>query len=332
MKKYIALICLICLICVLLLTACTNQNTDVESPTEDIATMENTEQSEKNTESSENLAEKEKNPINTMEKLTEVQDVISVTKQYFSRDIKGAVAYKVLYQSQNGKLAADVVLPEDYAKTGKNYTVLIYFPEIGFGIDELATNYALNKIILIRPYARGNAESEGVKDFGGEKDLADSQKLLKIFDSASFIENSRIFVAGSSEGSINALRLFSEDVEKRISGCAVVDVISNLKAFGEYRGEGISNLMSNFIGKTYEESPEEYELRSAVNFSEKLDRPILMIHFSQNHLFPVEQTDALYDLLKDSNKDCTYNKIDAFSGDFQGESLQRLLSFINKYD
>lgn len=332
MKKYIALICLICLICVLLLTACTNQNTDVESPTEDIATMENIEQSEKNTESSENLAEKEKNPINTMEKLTEVQDVISVTKQYFSRDIKGAVAYKVLYQSQNGKLAADVVLPEDYAKTGKNYTVLIYFPEIGFGIDELATNYALNKIILIRPYARGNAESEGVKDFGGEKDLADSQKLLKIFDSASFIENSKIFVAGSSEGSINALRLFSEDVEKRISGCAVVDVISNLKAFGEYRGEGISNLMSNFIGKTYEESPEEYELRSAVNFSEKLDRPILMIHFSQNQLFPVEQTDALYDLLKDSNKDCTYHKIDAFSGDFQGESLQRLLSFINKYD
>ena len=62
MKKYIALICLIC---VLLLTACTNQNTDVESPTEDIATMENTEQSEKNTESSENVAEKEKNPINT---------------------------------------------------------------------------------------------------------------------------------------------------------------------------------------------------------------------------------------------------------------------------
>ena len=126
--------------------------------------------------------------------------------------------------------------------------------------------------------------------------------------------------------------LFRSDVEKRISGCAVVDVISNLKAFGEYRGEGISNLMSNFIGKTYEESPEEYELRSAVNFSEKLDRPILMIHFSQNHLFPVEQTDALYDLLKDSNKDCTYHKIDAFSGDFQGESLQRLLSFINKYD
>ena len=86
------------------------------------------------------------------------------------------------------------------------------------------------------------------------------------------------------------------------------------------------------IGKTYEEAPEEYDLRSAVKFSEKLDRPILLLHFLQSPLFSVEQTDALYDLIKDTNKDCTYHKIDALSGDFQGESLQRLLSWMNKYD
>lgn len=328
MKKYIALICLIL---ALLLTSCTSYQNDEEMPT-DSTIADNSEQTEKTTENSATEPVEIKNPINTMEKLADVEGVISVSKQSFSRQINGAVAYKVLYQSENGRLSADVVLPSDYTKEGKNYTVLIYFPEIGVGIEELATNYALNKIILIRQYARGNGDSEGVRDFGGNKDLSDSQKLLRIFDSASFIEKSKIFVAGSSEGSVNALRLFAEDSEKRISGCAVVDVISDLKAFGDYRGDGIKNLMSNLIGKTYEQAPEEYMLRSAVAFSEKLDRPLLMIHFSQNQFFPLEQTDALYDLVKDRNEECTYHKIDALSGDFQGESLQRLLSWMNKYD
>ena len=315
----------------LLLTSCRSYQNDEEMPT-DSTIADNSEQTEKTTENSATEPVEIKNPINTMEKLADVEGVISVSKQSFSRQINGAVAYKVLYQSENGRLSADVVLPSDYTKEGKNYTVLIYFPEIGVGIEELATNYALNKIILIRPYARGNGDSEGVRDFGGNKDLSDSQKLLRIFDSASFIKKSKIFVAGSSEGSVNALRLFAEDSEKRISGCAVVDVISDLKAFGDYRGDGIKNLMSNLIGKTYEQAPEEYMLRSAVAFSEKLDRPLLMIHFSQNQFFPLEQTDALYDLVKDRNEECTYHKTDALSGDFQGESLQRLLSWMNKYD
>lgn len=324
MKKYIALICAILM---LLFTACNNQTPLSETPTDTPS------QSEEPTDNSETTPPaEEKNPINTMEKLAGVDGVLSVTKQNFTSQIKGAVAYKVLYESENGKLAADVVLPDDYADENKHYPVLIYFPQIGTYIDSLAANYALNDIIVIRPYARGYDESEGVRDLGGKKDLADSQKLLEIFDSASFIEKSKIFVAGSSEGSVNALRLFAEDTDKRISGCAVVDVIADLPAFGDFRGAGVQNLFASLIGKTYEEAPEEYDLRSAVKFSDKLDRPILILHFLQSPIMSVEQTDALYDLIKDTNKECTYHKIDALSGDFGGESLQRLLSWINKYD
>lgn len=219
-----------------------------------------------------------------------------------------------------------------YHLANKNYTVLIYFPQLNITIEELASKYALNGIIVIRPYARGYDASEGVRDLGGENDLLDAKKLLEIFDLASFIKNSKIFVAGSSEGSINALRLFAEDSSKRISGCAVIDVISDLPAFSEFRGEGIKNLFTSLIGKSYEESIEEYDLRSAVKFSQKLDRPILILHYLQSPLISVEQTDALYNLIKDTNLDCSYYKIDELSADFQGESAQRLLSFINKYD
>ena len=321
MKKYIALICAIFM---LLLTACNNQPPPTETPT---GTPTQPEQPTDNSPSPE-----EKNHINIMEKLTEVDGVLSVTKQNFSSQINGAVAYKILYESENGRLAADVVLPGDYVNENKHYPVLIYFPQVGTQIESLASNYALNDIIVIRPYARGYDESEGLRDLGGQKDLADSQKLLEIFDSASFIEDSKIFVAGSSEGSVNAFRLFAEDADKRISGCAVVDVIADLPAFGDFRGVGVQNLFASLIGKTYEEDPEEYDLRSAVKFSDKLDRPILILHFLQSPLMSVEQTDALYDLIKDTNKDCTYHKIDALSEDFSRESLQRLLSWINKYD
>ena len=276
------------------------------------------------------LVPEKDNSISSMEKLTLVDGVISVKKQTFSTQIKGAVAYKVIYESENGKLAADVVLPNDYKN--KNYPVLIYFPQVGTYIESLASNYALNGIIVIRPYARGYDESEGMRDLGGQKDLADSQKLLEIFDSASFIKSSKIFVAGSSEGSVNALRLVAEDTDKRISGCAVVDVVADIQGYGEFRGDGVKNLFSALIGNTYEEAPEEYDLRSAVKFTEKLDRPILILNYTQSAFISEEQVDGFYELLSESNKNCTYNKIDTLSSDFLGEGLQRLLSWINKYD
>lgn len=267
--------------------------------------------------------------IATMEMLTSVNEVISVTEQSFESDVQGAIAYKVILETSNGKLAADVVLPIDYAD--KNYNVLIYFPDVKTFVDTLAKNYALNDIIVIRPYARGTNESEGLRDFGGNKDLSDAQELLNIFDCASFIENSKIFVAGSSDWSITALRLIAEDKEHRISGCAIVDSITDLHSYSIERGEFAQNLMSALIGKTYEEAPEEYEMRSAVNFSEKLDRPILILHYANSPLSPINQAEDLYELIKDKT-DCTYHKMQILSSDFLGEAHRRLLSWINKHD
>ena len=324
MKQYIAFICAILL---LLLCSCQHQTPHAEMPADNPPSSE-----QENVKGENTPPKEEKNPIQTMEKLAEVDGVISVTKQTFSRDIKDAVAYKVLYESEHGKLSADVVLPDDYAKENKNATVLIYFPEVGTFIETLASNYAQNDVIVIRPYSRGHDESEGMRDVGGARDLADAQTLLKIFDSASFIENSKIFVAGSGEGSVNALRLFAEDSEKRISGCAVIDGITDLPAYCDFRGDGVKNLFGALIGKTVEEAPEEYAMRSAVTFAEKLDRPVLLLHYTQTPLFTVEQTDALYALLQDRNDACTYHKINALSSDFYGEGLQRLLSWMNQYD
>lgn len=339
-KIKIGLIVLAILAILFVFSACDGQTAPEKTPTETIVQSEQSAddketipgetladtsaESEQSTDGKETIEDK---TIDTMEKMVGIDGVISVTSQTFTRDISGAVAYKVLYESENGKLAADVVLPADYFKVNKLYAVLIYFPEVGIDIDSLAYYFAQKGVIVIRHYARGYDQSEGVRDLGGEKDLVDVQKLLEIFDSADFIKNRKVFVAGSSEGSINALRLFAEDTKKRISGCAVVDVIADLPAFGEFRGERIQQLNATLIGKSYEEAPEEYDLRSAVKFSEKLDRPILLLHFLQNPIFSVEQTDAFYDLIIQTNPDCTYHKIEAQGADFVCTESLRLLVY-----
>ncbi len=273
--------------------------------------------------------------IDRMEDLAGTEDIISVEKIKFSSNINGAVAYRVLFESEGVQLEANFALPGDYTRSGKNYPVLLYFPEVPVHVDNLATFYAQNGVIVARLFYRGwsNSESEGIRDLGGQHDLADAQKLQEICCRTSFMEDSKMFAIGSSEGSIRAMRLFAEDSEHRLSGCAVVSAITDLPAFAEYRGEGIKSLHTALIGKTYEEAPEEYDLRSAVKFYEKLaDRPILLIHYTQSSDYiPAEQPEALYDLLKEINEDCTYYPIDDESTDFIKESLKILLSWVNKH-
>ena len=147
MKKFLAILSAVLL---LILSSCSNQvsqtnnSTDPDILTDKIESIQEKEETESSYKAKETvLPETEMSTINLMEKLTDIDGVISVTKQSFSNQINGALAYKVLYETQNGKLSADVVLPKDYHLTNKNYTVIIYFPQLNITIEELASKYAL---------------------------------------------------------------------------------------------------------------------------------------------------------------------------------------------
>lgn len=322
MKKIIALFCAVLM---LALTACK------EAPTPEVTTLPETisqVETTPSTDAEEGMPEI-KESIDTMEKLAEVDGVLSVTQLEFSTPMPNAVAYKLLYQTENGKLHADVVLPADYADPNKQYTVLLYFPDVGIGIEGLASDYAINDIIVIRPYRRGSGESEGVRDFGGPKDLFDAQTLLRIVDSATFIQNQKLYVAGAVEYSVLALRLVAEDSVHRISGCAVINPITDLSSFAASR-ENLQAFCTALIGKSYNEAPKEYALRSAVEFAPQLDRPILLLHYTENMVVPQEQAIALYDLLAPYNQ-CTYQELEGRFSDFTGETAyQWFFSWINE--
>lgn len=327
MKRTIALLCTILM---LLMTSCNKSPEETTTLPETTPQVENTTPIEEEGEKEE--VPKPQEPVNTMERMTEVEGVLSVEKQTFSVVIKQAVAYKMIYESEHGKLSADIILPEDYTSPYRQYSVLIYFPDIGFDIETLAVAYAQQDVIVVRPYRRGNGESEGMFDFGGDKDLADAKALLNILDCATFIQNSNIYVAGAVNFSIHALRLLVADDENRISGCAVANPITDLPSFYEIEDQDMKTYISKVIGKTPQEAPEEYEQRSAVNFVDKLiGRPILILR-NLKLPYPSEQIDRFIDLLE--KDDYAYHKLNVYSSDFvasgNDDGKDILLSWINE--
>ena len=307
----------------LFLTAC-GQKTDPDAQTTPDAEV---------TTPADGAGEAPTSPINTMERMTELDGVISVTKQVIPGNVKQAVAYKMIYESENSKLVADVVLPEDYTNPYRQYTVLIYFPDHSINIAQLALAYALHDIIVVRPYLRGNDEVERTYEMGSDRDIADIKALLNALDSTTFVQNSNIYIAGAASLSIPAFRLLADDSENRISGCAVTNPYTNLPAYYELQTQDIKTSISNRIGKTYEEAPEEYEKRSAVNFVDKLiGKPILIIRNMQRP-HPTEQFNRFMDLLE--KDDYMYHKVNTYNTDFgfYGEEGWRyLLSWINEQD
>ena len=263
--------------------------------------------------------------INKMEDLTKLEGIVSVESVTFSSAVEGATAFRVKYKSGELTAMADFILPTDYRVTSKKTPVLFYFPEIGFTIEDLARNYAACGFSVIRIYDRGDDGVEGMRDLAGE-DIADAQQLLAICKTLKFFEKSKFFVAGSSEGSISALRMYAEDDEGYLSGCAVIDVISDLKASMD-QNSSLATLYAALIGKTYDEAPEEYDKRSAVKFTDKLNKPIIIMGYKDHPTY--SQAENLYDLLK-GNKDCTFKSFDELSSDFIGSARIELLTWIAK--
>ena len=329
MKRTIALLCAILM---LLMTSCNKSPEEGTTLPETTPQVQNTTPIEEEGEKEE--APKPQEPVNTMERMTEVEGVLSVEKQTFLATIKQAVAYKMVYESEHGKLSADIILPENYTSPYRQYSVLIFYSDTNAGLSELAYLFALRDIILVRPYSRGNDESEGTSDFSGDKDLADAKTLLNILDQATFVQNSNLYIAGAGSFSMLAFRLMAEDVENRITGCAVANPITDLQAYYDMETQDVKTQISNQIGKTPQEAPEEYELRSAVNFVDKLiGKPIFIIR-NLKWPYPNEQITGFIDLL-DQN-DYTYHRLNVYSNDFgakeSAEGLDFLLSWIHEQD
>ncbi len=70
---------------------------------------------------------------------------------------------------------------------------------------------------------------------------------------------------------------------------------------------------SSFIGKSYADAPELYREASTISHVDKNDPPVLLIHGTLDSQVPVEDSDILYETLKEQGVPVTYDRIDGWT-------------------
>jgi len=262
--------------------------------------------------------EKKIENIKSLELLDEV-----VSAKRVNVTVGGTENFKLTFISEGLKICAEISVPEDYEE--KNYPLLLYFPGMNTEHRLLASEFAANGISVVRLHARGSGGSEGEKDLGGT-DYKDAVKLIEICQKADFWRESKIFLAGGSEGSVTAFRTAAE-CEETVAGAAAADVISDLTSFAEYRGEAIKQNINGLIGETNDLAG-EYAKRSAITFAEKIKCPLLLFSYTENPLFPEEQASKLHSAVSAAGGKSEHRRIDTLGSDFRGGALQSLVMWI----
>ena len=252
--------------------------------------------------------------ILSVEEMIELKSVKSVIKnEEYSGN--GCLIYDLVFDFDGVIIDAQMAIPEDYAT--KNYATLLYFPDVMLKYQYLSY-YASSGYIIIRFGYRSDADETQRRDVCGE-DYNDVKSFFEICRECDFLSRGGLAVMGSAEGSVRALML-AKDYPDDIMGCAVIDVISDIESFIEFRGEGIKQLYEYRIGYSIEEKPEEYQKRSPVYFADEIGVPVLIFAYNNHPLIPVEQATMLKSAILDGGGSCELKVLYELSSDFMTES------------
>lgn len=299
------------LLSTMVLTACGNSQPVSNNNTTTIA------------ESIETTMPTEEEKISSIEDMTEIDGILSVTKlvEFCTPDES---AYKVDFEINGLKRYAEIALPNDYAE--KAYPAVLYFPDIGYGVNYLVDNFAKKDVIVIRLFSRGSKDNEGTKNFCGE-DFADAEMLLELCQSCRFLTDGGIFTAGAVTGTTFALKLAAEHPDM-IDGCALVDAICDYEAFTEEQGEQIKNLFITVIGCSEEKLPEELAMRSPKNYCETIKAPVIMFCYEESPMVSKSQSEMLKELLDSNGNETELHYLNPVSSDFNGTAFMKLIPWI----
>ncbi len=245
--------------------------------------------------------------------------------KYFGFDeaLDDKLTYKLMYKSDEYKVAGYICAPSDYLK--KKYPILIYLRggNRTYGmlrpsdISQL-TNFGF--IVMATQY-RGNDGGTGTEDFGGN-DVQDVLSLIDIAQQLSF-SNEKIYLYGVSRGGLQAYCTLKEEYladRDNISAAVVMCGTTDLAENYNFRDYDMKATLIKLVGNTPEQLPEEYKKRSVVHWPEMINVPLLIIHGRTDMRVPVEQAETIYDMLKASGKDVELRLYDAGHSSFPADS------------
>ena len=214
--------------------------------------------------------------------------------------------YKFNYLSDGLKIEGYLSIPLSVEKTQKPGKCIMFNyggnRQLGkLDNDTLAPICTVCDRIIVASQYRGCGASEGEDHFGGD-DLNDVIKLIDLCERLfSFIDMDDFCVMGASRGGVMTYPAARKDsrIKRIIALSAVCDLFESYEA-----RDDMKTVLKETLGSTPEESPVEYEKRSAVYWADEIKVPVLMFHAKLDRQVPYSQAENLYAKLKDST-DCT---------------------------
>jgi len=199
-----------------------------------------------------------------------------------------------MLKSERIHLRVFLAIPEP--ASGQLPSVQIHHAGGGYELiyEKMAVQLAKLGIVGITMIHRGYPGSEGEMEYG-KGEITDIGNLIEEMTGRSYIDPARMGIMGYSRGGHNAI-LAIEKLNCFTAGAlwsTPVDMFELVR---------VVPWISEIIGGFPDEVPEEYHIRSAINFISQVTCPLLIIHGEQDEVVAVRHAQRLVQALEDHDK------------------------------
>jgi dipeptidyl aminopeptidase/acylaminoacyl peptidase/uncharacterized protein YceK len=217
------------------------------------------------------------------------------------------VAERVYYESSGGLTVSGLLFrpPEG---SGPWPTIIVNHPGLGTAGDfsDVALIIRDQGYLVFNPDYRGSGMSQGTHE-GAKGEVDDVIAAIDYLESQGIIEDSRIGIYGQSHGA--AISVLAAERDPRIKAVVAeagfydaADLYNNAMASSDPTVKTVLNEFLPMLGGTPEQVPQEYAVRSALNYTDSITAAMLLIHGEKDPICPVNQARRLYDALSAAGK------------------------------
>jgi dipeptidyl aminopeptidase/acylaminoacyl peptidase len=160
--------------------------------------------------------------------------------------------------------------------------------------------------LVFNPDFRGSGESQGSHE-GAKGEVDDVIAAVDYLVSRGLVEDGRIGMYGQSHGA--AVSMLAAERDPRIRAVVAeagfydaADLYYNAANSGDPQLRSLKDQFLPMVGGTPQEKPEEYAVRSALNYASATQAAVLLVHGEKDPLCPVDQARRMYEALRAAGK------------------------------
>jgi len=184
---------------------------------------------------------------------------------------------------------------------------------------------------VMAPVYRGNLGGEGQEDFGGD-DRYDLIHAVRVLKSLPYVAKKPIPLIGFSRGGIMVLSAALECAD--VGAVAVWGGVSDLQLTYDERVD-LRRMLRRVVGHPRKQL-DEYILRSPRYFADRIDKPVLIIHGSDDQQVSVKHAWHLGDALESAGKTYDMRIYDGqghvFTKEADQDAWETIFTWFNKHE